>query len=361
MLAGWVCAASAAAQPAPPPCGEEDLAAPPRVSIAGGRISLLPPPGLQVHPPAMTPRHELLLLNAYDATFVSVWRSDWGADPAAAERLGEFIELHAPEIQWIVRDTLEVGGTRWFRFHYTRRLLGEHLIYEQHYATTFQGRGVHVAATVPAHNEERIAQLQRIASTLQVRDCALPAGTEAAPPAVQAGAGTCRPGQVRSYPDAAEPRRVETAGGLISLVPPEGFRARSIPPRPGAPTRTVLAFSNDAGAMIGVMEGSALPPVDSVADIMAGAMARSIDEVLGSDVVEQGGTRWGRLEFTGRQNGNQVHSVHYMAPFQGKGVVVTFTSPIGDADVQAQLARSAATLEMADCTLVPSTASAPEE
>jgi hypothetical protein len=128
---------------------------------------------------------------------------------------------------------------------------------------------------------------------------------------------------------------------------------RSIPRRPNALTSTVLAFSNDAGAMISVMQGGTLPPVDSVADAMAAAMAPKIDEVIGSGVVDLGGTRWGRLEFMGRLDDDRVHSVHYMAPFQGQGVVVAFTSRAGDPELRAQLARSAASLEMADCALVP--------
>ena len=347
MLLGCVCAVSAAAQPAP--C-EENPAPPPRVSVAEGRISLLPPPETEVFP-TENPRFALVLTGGMDATFVSIWFSEWGADAAAAERLAEYIELRAPDVQWIVRDTVELGGARWLRFHYTRRL-HEHLVYEQHYATTFQGRGVHVVGTVPAHNQERIAQLQSSAATLQVRDCAPPATALAAQPPAPAQAGMCRPEQVRIYPDPRDPRRVETAGGLISLVPPEGFRARSIPPRPNAPTRTLLAFSNDAGAMVTVMQGGPLPPVDSVADIMAASMARHIDQVIDRSVVEVGGTRWGRLEFTGRLNGRPVHNLQLMSSLQGQGIVVAFTSPADDEEARARLAASAASLQMADCTLV---------
>lgn len=348
-LLGCLCAVPAAAQPAPPqPCGGEELAPAPRVSIAGGRISMLPPPGMEAFPGGPVPRYELALANAMDAAFVFAWHSRWGADPAAAEHLAQHIELQSPEITWLVRDTVEMGGARWLRFHYTRRLEGQHLIYEQHYATTFQGRGVHVVANVPAHNQEAVAQLQRSASSLQVRDCALPAGTSLA--VLQPG--MCRPGQVGTFPDPEEPRRVETAGGRISIVPPEGFRPRSIPPRPNGRSRTLLAFANDAGAMITVVQGGPLPPVDSAADAMAAGMARSIDEVIGRGVAEVGGTRWGWLEFTGRMGPDRVHNLQYMAPFQGQGVVY-FTSAPGDPELRAQMARSAASLKMADCALTP--------
>jgi hypothetical protein len=352
VLLGCACAASAAAQA--PPCGEQDLATAPRVSFADGRISMLPPPGTTVFPAAETPRHELVVSGGMDATFITAWRSDWGADPAAAEQLAEYIALQHPHIRWLRRDTVEMNGARWLRFQYNYLLQGEHPIYGQHYATTFQGRGVHVEGSVPAHNEERIAHLQASAATLQVRDCTLPPSTaQALAAAVRLPAGMCRQGQVRIYPDPREPRRVETAAGRISLVPPEGFQARSIPPRPNAPTRTTLAFSNSAGAMISVMEGGALPPVDSVAEIMAASMARNIDEVIAQGVVEVRGTRWGRLEFIGNLNSRRVHSVHYMSPFQGRGVVVAFTSLADDLEARAQLAQSAASLELADCVLGP--------
>ena len=352
--------AEGAAQAARPPCDPTELRAhlaanPPRASIAGGRVSLMPPAGLSARPPDGP--YEMLLAGS-DATIVLAWFSDWAPDPGSPESsalLSEYIELRSPEIEWLRRDTVEISGTRWLRFHYTRRMAGEYVLYEQHYATTFQGRGVHVRLMTNAANEPRRAELAASAATLQVRDCALP--EDSAPPAPPPAApGVCDPGQLRSYPDPAAPRRVETNGGVISLVVPEGMRARSIPRRPNAQSWTPLAFSDDAGTDITVMTGPPLGPVESLADAMATGMARNIGEVIRKDVVEQGGTRWARLEFTGQLGGDRIYNLQYMASFGNRGFVVAFRTRADTPEARARLAESAATLEMENCVLPERTA-----
>lgn len=346
--------AEAAAQPARPPCDQGELRAhlaanPPRASIAGGRVSLMPPPGLSARP--LDGPYEMLLA-AGDATIVLAWYSEWAPDagsPESAELLSEYIELRSPEIEWLRRDTVEISGTRWLRFHFTRRMAGEFVLYEQHYAAAFGGRGVHVRMMTNAVNEPRRAELMASAATLQVRDCALP--EDSAPPAPPSAPGACDPAQMRSYPDPAAPRRVETNGGAVSLVVPEGMRARSIPRRPNAASWTPLAFSDDAGTDITVMTGPALGPVESLADAMATGMARNIDEVIRKDVVEQGGTRWARLEFTGQLGGERIYNLQYMASLGNRGFVVAFRTRADTPEARARLAASAATLEMEDCVL----------
>ncbi|MFL5542632.1 MAG: hypothetical protein ACJ8J0_26850 [Longimicrobiaceae bacterium] len=345
--------AEAAAQPARPPCEPGELRAqlatnPPRASIAGGRVSLMPPPGLSARPPDGA--YEIVLAGP-DGTVVLAWSSKWAPDPGSPESsklLSEYIELRSPEIEWIRRDTVEISGTRWLRFEYTRRIAGEYVLYEQHYATAFQGRGVHVRMTTNAVNEPRRAELMASAATLQVRDCALPEDS-AAPAPPPAAPGTCDRGQLRSYPDPAAPRRVETSGGVISLVVPEGMRARSIPRRPNAASWTPLAFSDDAGTFITVMTGPPLGPVESLADAMATGMASNIGEVIRKDVVEQGGTRWARLEFTGQLGGERIYNLQYMASFGNRGFVVAFRTRADTPEARARLAASAATLEMENC------------
>lgn len=351
--------AEAAAQPARAPCDQAELRAhlaanPPRASIAGGRVSLMPPVGLSAQ--ALDGTYEMVLAGP-GGTVVLAWSSDWAPEPGspeAAELLSRYIELRSPDIEWLRRDTVEISGTRWLRFHYTRRIGGEYELYEQHYATAFQGRGVHVRMTTDARDEPRRADLMASAATLQVRDCALP--EDSAVPAPPAAPGVCDPGQLRSYPDPADPRRVETSGGVVSLVVPEGMRARSIPRRPNAASWTPLAFSDDAGTDITVMTGPALGPVESLADAFATSMARSIGEVIRKDVVEQGGTRWARLEFTGQLGGQRIYNLQYMASFGNKGFVVAFRTRADTPQARARLAESAATLEMEDCVLPGRTA-----
>jgi len=343
--------AEAAAQPARPPCDQGELraqlaASPPRVPMAGGRVSLVPPPGLSARP--LDGTYDILLAGS-DGTVVLAWTSDWAPDPGSPESsklLTEYIELRSPEIEWIRRDTLEIAGTRWLRFQYTRRIGGEYVLYEQHYATALQGRGVHVKMMTNAVNEAVRAQLMASAATLQVRDCALP--EDSAVPAPTAP-GACGPGQSRSYPDPRDPRRVETSGGVVSLVVPEGMQARSVPRRPNAASWTPLAFSDDAGALITVMIGPALGPVESLADAMATGMAGNIGEVIHKDVVEQGGTRWARLEFTGQLGGERIYNLQYMASFRNRGFVVAFRTRADTPEARARLAASAATLEMETC------------
>lgn len=343
--------AEAAAQPARPPCDQGELRAqlaanPPRASMAGGRVSLVPPPGLSARPPDGA--YDLVLAGP-GGTVVIAWPSRWAPEPGspeAAELLSEYIELRSPDIEWLRRDTVEISGTRWLRFHYTRRIAGEYELYEQHYATAFQGRGVHVRMTTDARDEPRRAELMASAATLRVRDCALPEDSAVpAPPAP----GVCDRGRLRSYPDPAAPRRVETSGGVISLVVPEGMRARSIPRRPNALSWTPLAFSDDAGAFISVMTGPALGPVESLADAMAASMANNIGEVIRKDVVEQGGARWARLEFTGQLGGERIYNLQYMASFGNRGFVVVFRTRADTPEARARLAASAATLEMENC------------
>ncbi|HEX8692278.1 MAG TPA: hypothetical protein VF746_07660 [Longimicrobium sp.] len=344
--------AEAAAQPARPPCDQAELrahlaATPPPASIAGGRVSLVPPPGLTALPPDGV--YDLVLAGP-GGTVVIAWSSAWAPEPGspgAAELLSRYIELRSPDIEWLRRDTVQISGTRWLRFHYTRRMAGEYQLYEQHYATAFQGRGVHVRMTTDARDEQRRAQLMASGETLQARDCSLP--DDAAAPAPPAAPGVCDRGRMRSYPDPADPRRVETSGGAVSLVVPEGMRARSIPRRPNASTWTPLAFSDDSGTSITVMTGPALGPVESLADAMAASMGPNIGEVIRKDVVEQGGTRWARLEFTGQLAGKPVYNLQYMASLGNKGFVVAFRTRADTPEARARLAESAATLEMEDC------------
>jgi hypothetical protein len=353
VLMGCAWTAPAAAQAT---CdGAQPAADPGRVAIAGGRVSLVPPPQLtRDTSPAALFRHEMFL-SSFDATFVTVRYSDWAPDPgspAAAELLAQYIELRSPDIEWIRRDVVELEGTRWLRFEYTYRLVGTHLFHVHHYAAAVQGRGVHVELKTPPRNVERVAQLASSAATLRVRDCP-PAETaaESARPAAQAAAGVCRREDLGSYPNPADPRRVETPDGRVSLVPAEGMRAVGIPPRPNAPTTTPLAFSDDSGTSISVMVGGQLPPVDSAADVMAAALGPKVGEVIGRGVVDVGGTRWARLEFTGQMEGTPIYNLQYMTPYQGRGVVVSFLARADGPEARARLARSAATLKLVDCAL----------
>jgi len=178
-------AASAAAQDATPPAPVCDaaelraLSASPRVSIAGGRVSMVPPHTRMMRSP---PGEETETLAFFRLAGTSVIVSLGGVyDPAAAQAMLGEMTASPRGLRWISRGApAELAGMRWQKAEFVGNAVGTPKRTEL-YTTSFQGRLLSVSVTVmPASSRERWQDNEESGvSTLRVLDCALPA--EAAP------------------------------------------------------------------------------------------------------------------------------------------------------------------------------------
>jgi hypothetical protein len=169
-------------------CTEAQLRADPqRVSVADGRVSLVPPPGMraltaaEIEQRPAGERGDLVLVGDEGSTSIAVWFM--GSAPAAGSPAAnlyairmEYLGRAAGGMRWNRRgETVELGGARWLAFDYSHRL-GPATRYVQQYATGFQSGGVMVKLTTTSSDRERRAALAASAATLRVHDCHLPDG-----------------------------------------------------------------------------------------------------------------------------------------------------------------------------------------
>ncbi len=174
--------ASAAAQDAAPPAPACDaaelraLSASPRVSIAGGRVSMVPPNARVMRSP---PGEETESLAFFRLAGTSAVVSLGGAyDPAAAGAMLEQMTASLRGLRWISRGApAELAGMRWQKAEFVGNAVGTPKRTEL-YTTSFQGRLLSVSVTtLPASSRERWQDDKESGvSTLRVLDCALPAG-----------------------------------------------------------------------------------------------------------------------------------------------------------------------------------------
>jgi hypothetical protein len=162
-----------------------------------------------------------------------------------------------------------------------------------------------------------------------------------------AAARSCDPAELRTL--AARPR-ASMFDGRVSLVPPAGLPAFN----PPAATGEELVFLGQSGTSVILTMGAA---VDSA------ELGRFKDELTRSvpglkwisrgEMVDVGGVRWERVEYTGDIVGIQQHSEVYITPFQGRMLTlsVTYAPASQRARWKAALDRSVATLQVRDCAL----------
>ena len=181
------------------------------------------------------------------------------------------------------------------------------------------------------------------AAVLLASAWAVSAAAQAPAPAARA----CDPAELRAL--AARPR-ASMFDGRVSLMPPAGLPAFN----PPAATGEELVFLGPSGTSVILTMGEA---VDSA------ELGRFKDELTRSvpglkwinrgEMVELGGVRWERVEYTGDIVGIQQHSEVYIAPFQGRMLTlsVTYAPASQRARWKAALDRSVATLRVRDCAL----------
>jgi hypothetical protein len=167
---------------------------------------------------------------------------------------------------------------------------------------------------------------------------------------------TCAYDELQTQPAVEGPQRVAAAGGRVSLVPPEGLRllTRAEAEEVFGDVELAIADEREAAAMSLALADFA-PDVDSPefrADMERRAWASgSVSSWIGTEVVELGGARWLRLEYTGRLDGSENRSQVYMTGFQGGALVMMLLAL--EPEWMPRLVTSAATLEVRDCKLPP--------
>ncbi|MFL5387070.1 MAG: hypothetical protein ACJ8GN_31635 [Longimicrobiaceae bacterium] len=164
-------------------------------------------------------------------------------------------------------------------------------------------------------------------------------------------ARTCAEGELRPRAGAADPLRVATADGRVSLVRPERMRLDET--EKTGDDLTLVADDEGAAIMVSFLDGVALVDSSAFQERMRRRAETSIAGLqwVAQEVVEVGGVRWLRLEYTGRIEEIDHHALVYLASFRGATLLVYLVAR--DPGWKAELVRSAATLEVHDCTLPP--------
>jgi hypothetical protein len=376
-----LCAASSAAaqgtSPVPPAsmrrehtCDESALRAlaadPGRVTREGSRVSLVPPAGMREvtgRPPFVEGFTPVLLMadDSSDAMLLVAFANEVPQvdAPSYQERRRRIAEGDSRLwTRWIQRQVVDLGGG-------IRAYLMDYVIKRRRHDVAlfmaFQGRTLIVHFTNPDNDPRVQTKINESIGTLVVRDCALAPGSTtsvAAADAARAGGAAdavCEEPALQAHLAAGDPRREAIADGRISLVPPEGMEElTSIQAShwlPRSETPPLRVFAGDTAAVW-------LRYFSVVADVESPVFQAAMEQVLGGEhpdriswisreVVEQGGARWLRLEYTFRpRRGGESLSIFYATGFQGRILTAWFTGP---RRVREALARSAATLEVRDC------------
>jgi len=94
--------------------------------------------------------------------------------PRYRQALEKELESLHPDLRWIAREVVELGGTRWLRMEYTarERETDRHF---QMYVTSFRGRTLIVNMQARASEAARwTAEHARVVESIELRDCDLP-------------------------------------------------------------------------------------------------------------------------------------------------------------------------------------------
>ncbi|HEX9937782.1 MAG TPA: hypothetical protein VGB15_11690, partial [Longimicrobium sp.] len=227
----------------------------------------------------------------------------------------------------------------------------------------YQGRTLIAIFINLGDDPQMQAEIEKSVGTLAVHNCAPAAGSTPAPAAAVAaetaqpdgGSGAvCEVPALQAHLAGGDPRRVSIAEGRISLVPGDSMDeltsvelGRVV--REG--TRPALAFTGDSAVVW-------LQFLSTRSDVSSPAFREAMERWLGGqspeqvgwvsrEVVEQGGARWLRMEFTYKtRRGEDRVGFLYATPFQGRTLTARFAGPPATREA---LARSAATLEARDC------------
>jgi hypothetical protein len=166
------------------------LAQPGRVSFAGGRVSLVPPPGVRLLSPAERERlrdepGDVILVDSA-GTSIALWVT--GSIPTRQIVLGaaytvEGMALGAGEFRWVRRgEPVSLGGARWWLLEFERQgARGREHVWQ--YITGFRTGGLVVRFVTPVRGPGRRPTAASI-STLRLHDCELPTDGEGPPPLV---------------------------------------------------------------------------------------------------------------------------------------------------------------------------------
>jgi hypothetical protein len=359
-------AARAQSLAARPSC---DVPAPPRVAVAGGRVTLVLPEGLR----ALTEerygtdtRPELVLRNEDETASAVVYflnevaRVDSPTYKATRRRV---IETLPQFVRWIVRDVVEHGGARWLLQEFTLR--GERTGDDVHFRqlfTAFDGRTLRADFAHRAADPAAEEQMNQVVASLEVRDCA-PAAALAAAGAARRGdapAGrsvpVCEERDLRAAVLAGGPRRAWIADGRVSLVPPEvtdELTSVEIARMDRKESRPLAAFAGDS-VWVSLRLTGAVAEVDSPAYLAAWVrrLEAGVPANIGwiaRDVVELGGRRWLHLDLVFRRGrGGEVHEVIYATSFLGGTLIVSLGGPPRHTRA---LEESVATLVVRDCAV----------
>jgi hypothetical protein len=352
----------------PRTCDEAALrtlaAEPGRVSREGGRVSLVAPAGMRegrLRTP-LAAGNELVLSMSSDSGDATVLLAFMNEVPhvetrAYQDRWTRNIEGgNRRSVRWIQRQVLELqGGVRAYGMEYVK---------DRNHAVTivapYQGRTLFAIFINMGGDPRMQAEIEKSVGTLAVHNCAPAAGSA---PAVVAAAdaqpdggsgAVCEVPALQAHLAGGDPRRVSIAEGRISLVPADSMDeltsvelGRVV--REG--TRPALAFTGDSAVVW--MQFLSTP-----SDVSSPAFRASMERWLGAlspeqvgwvsrEVVEQGGARWLRMEFTYKTRGGADRvGFFYATPFQGRTLTARLVGPPGTREA---LARSAATLEARDC------------
>lgn len=160
------------------PCTEAALRAsaasarPPRVSLAQGRVSLVPPEGLpQDTDPRVEERGEVEFMLPGEASFTAS-HMDYPVTRAQMRALMEEM-AEGGEIRWSSRTPVEIGGVRWEHLAYTG-VIFRAAQQTEIFIAPFQGGTLMVnASTTPSTESRWRPRMAASIASLEVRDCRL--------------------------------------------------------------------------------------------------------------------------------------------------------------------------------------------
>jgi hypothetical protein len=349
-------------------CDESALSAlashPRRVLREGGRVSLVPPAGLRevAGHPALAEGFTPVLAMADNNSDMMILVTLAGEVPHVEERSYQDRRRRIVEgedrslVQWIQREVVDLGGgikSYWMEYFKEQR---HHLALY----TAFQGRTLIIHFTYVGEEPRFQREIEESIATLLVHDCTIPPGSALLAGAADAARGggayeVCEEPALQAHLAVGDPRREAIADGRISLVPPERMQElTSIEVGQmvrWSESRPARVYSGDSALVLLRIEPGG-------ADVGTPAFRAAIERVVGGDkpdqiswiardVVEQGGARWLRLEYTRRtRRDGESLTILYATGFQGRTLFAWFT---GRPSAREALARSAATLEARDC------------
>jgi hypothetical protein len=352
-----------------------DPAQPRRVAIAGGRVSLVLPEGMDRATDAVLARRfgtgpfpELVAANDAALIFVRVVDEEARVDsPDYQATRVRIAETLSPGFgQWVAREVVEQDGVRWLVHEYTARTGGatEH---HRRYLAAFEGRTLEAAFVNVTSQAEWGAEMDYAAASLVLGDCAAALGSDGAlagaagpaaasasqrPSVPDADAGVCEEWKLREEVRAGDPRRWVLLDGRLTLAPVEEGTLTPAAILRTSPEEPPLRVGMGDSARVAFEYLPEVAMIDSASfqrnleRRIAGASPPNV-RWISRGVVEQGGTRWLRMVYMDRPPGaGETYRVVHVAPLQGRTLAAVFTGLPGQANA---IDQAAATLALRDC------------